>query len=388
MAGLYVHIPFCVKKCVYCDFVSFPCPEKLPEYLAALRTEVFLAAEALPENLSIDTIFFGGGTPSLMEGAQLTELMRDIRSAFSVASDAEISMECNPGAVTEGKLYDFRSAGINRLSIGAQSMEATLLEKIGRIHTPEQTVSTVQKAQAAGFVNINIDVMHGLPGQTEETYLDTLRTVARLDVTHVSSYALILEEGTPLFARVASGQECLPEPDAVADMEDAGIGFLEKAGYARYEISNFAKPGFCCKHNLNYWENGSYIGLGVQAHSCMRLPSTRLFDRGETVWTRWANTEDLNEYLSKLRGGKRPQAEKILLYPADEMFETVMLGLRLVAGLDKDAFFRRFGVTLEQAYPKALAELAERGWLSQTETHLALNRMGLDMQNAALQLFM
>lgn len=378
MAGLYVHIPFCVKKCDYCDFVSFPCAEVPGEYVDALLAEISLVA-ALPKRpQAFDTVFFGGGTPSLLSAQQLGTVMGALKSQFDLQREAEVSLECNPGTATAEKLRAYRDAGINRLSIGMQSSQDHLLAVLGRIHNRAQLLSTVSLARAAGFANLNVDVMHGLPGQHQEDYLATLKTACELNVQHISAYALILEENTRLYERAKHGELTLPDADAVADMQDAGLAFLEEQGYERYEISNFARPGFACRHNLNYWRNGEYLGFGVAAHSVCRMGA----------WTRWANAETLTEYYRQLRRGRQPRGEVLRLLPADEMFESVMLGLRLVRGIDRMCFFERFGISVKEAYPRALEELRVRGWLLESETHIALTKCGLDMQNAALQFFM
>jgi len=378
MAGIYLHIPFCVRKCAYCDFVSFP-EGNVPEaYVEALLTELELVARGGSYPAAFDTVFFGGGTPSLLTGEQMQQIMRALKERFDIRETAEISMECNPGTATLEKLAAYRAAGINRLSIGLQSTHDALLKSIGRIHLFEQFLTTLQSAREAGFTNINVDLMHGLPNQTVEQYLDSLNTVCGLGVQHISAYSLILEENTPLFNRVENGEDPLPDEDRVADMQDAGIDLLENRGYHRYEISNFAQRSFECKHNLNYWHNGEYLGFGVAAHAVVR----------EKQWTRYANVNTLEEYYRLLARKKRPLAETIRLAPRDEMFECVMLGLRLVRGVDRAAFTARFGFDVVDAYPYAMEQLRMRGWIVETEQSIALNRKGLDLQNEALGFFM
>lgn len=378
MAGIYLHIPFCVRKCAYCDFVSFP-EHGVPEaYLDALLTEISLVAREGEYPAAFDTVFFGGGTPSLLSGGQMARIMNTLNTVFSIRADAERSMEMNPGTVTPEKVRAYRTTGINRLSIGLQSTHDALLREIGRIHTFEQFQETLKHARAAGFDNINVDLMHGLPNQTPAQYLDSLKTVCNLGVEHISAYALILEEHTPLYSRVQSGTVTVPDEDLVADMQDAGIDYLEQRGYHRYEISNFAKEGRECRHNLNYWNNGEYLGFGIAAHAAVR----------QKRWTRFANVATLEEYDRLLARGKRPLAETLRLTPRDEMFECVMLGLRLVRGVERAAFLSRFGLDVLEAYPYAIEQLKQRGWLAETETFLALNRKGLDMQNEALGFFL
>ena len=378
MAGIYLHIPFCVRKCAYCDFVSFA-EGCVPEgYVEALLTELELVARGGGYPAAFDTVFFGGGTPSLLSGAQMKTILDALRVHFAIRADAEISMECNPGTVSPEKLAAYRAAGINRLSIGLQSTHDVLLNEIGRIHHFAQFLETLSSARAAGFDNINVDLMHGLPNQTLEQYLDSLKTVCDLGVQHISAYSLILEEHTPLYFRVEKGEVALPDEDLVADMQDAGIEYLEQRGYHRYEISNFAQDGFECRHNRNYWDNGEYLGFGIAAHAAVR----------QGRWTRFANVDSLDEYYRLLARGKRPLAETIRLTQRDEMFECVMLGLRLVRGVDRARFFARFELDIAEAYPLAMEKLRKRGWVIETEQAIALNSKGLDLQNEALGFFM
>lgn len=378
MSGIYLHIPFCVKKCAYCDFVSFAEGSVRQTYMEALLQEIDLVAREGLYPAAFDTVFFGGGTPSLLSGAQMAQHMNSLRAHFDIRADAEISMEVNPGTATPEKLAAYRAAGINRLSIGLQSTHDALLRQIGRIHTYSQFEATLKAAREAGFDNINVDLMHGLPNQTLEQYVDSLETVCDLDVSHISAYSLILEEGTPLYDSVLRGEITVPDEDIVADMQDAGIDYLEQRGYFRYEISNFAKPGFECRHNLNYWRNGEYLGFGVAAHAATRAK----------CWTRFANVSTMEEYLRLIARKRRPLSETIRLSPRDEMFECVMLGLRLVCGVDRTQFLARFGIDVVEAYPYAMEQLQKRNWITLTEESLALNRKGLDLQNEALGFFM
>jgi len=378
MAGLYIHIPFCIKKCDYCDFTSFPHAGVPDVYVNALVQEIVLTTkqDAFPQ--VFDTVFFGGGTPSLLSPEQVVMILHSLYESFSIIEGTEVSLECNPGTVDEEKLYQFRQAGVNRLSVGLQSSSDTLLQHIGRIHDCKQFISTIQMARDAGFTNISADIMHGLPEQRMGDFTETLALVCELDLPHISSYALNLSENTALVTRIKNGELTLPEEDDTADMQDAGIAYLDRHGYERYEISNFAKPGFACRHNLHYWNNDSYIGFGLAAHSAVRLRE----------WTRLANVEKLKNYYRSLRYGRLPVAEKIRIFPAEEMFECVMLGLRLVSGINRNAFYSRFGISLSEAYASALIALRQRGWLYESETHIALTKQGLDMQNTALQYFM
>ncbi|MBR0445295.1 MAG: radical SAM family heme chaperone HemW [Clostridia bacterium] len=381
LAGIYIHIPFCVRKCLYCDFFSVPASEDtVAAYTDALCLEMQRMSWVLPER-EYDTVFLGGGTPSILTPEQIQTIMRTLRTHFSVRADAEISMECNPGTVTEEKLSGYREAGINRLSVGMQSSDDGLLKRIGRIHTEDMFFGTVSAMKACGFDNFSVDIMQGLPGQTEEQYLETIRAVAGTGAKHISSYSLILEEGTPLYGMVGSGAVRLPGEDETADMEGAGSALLARLGFSRYEISNFAKEGYRCRHNLNYWKNGEYAGFGPGAHSAMHRPG----------WTRWNCPPDIPAYLSSIRKGDLPAYHSEQIGKEEEMFETVMTGLRLCEGVPFEAFRLRFGRDLPETYPYAIGKLKEAGWLdtgAYAAGRLALNAKGLDLQNRALSFFL
>ena len=378
MTGVYVHIPYCVKKCAYCDFCSVPRDLTAEEYPDALCREIELSRDRLPYEGPVPSVFFGGGTPTVLPADTLIRVLDAVRRTYEVRSDAEITVECNPGTTFYSDFVKLRAAGFNRLSLGLQSAADVLLRAVGRIHTYEQFLAAYRAARDAGFQNINVDLMHGLPGQTQEDYLDTLQKVCGLGPEHISAYALILEEGTPLYRQVRAGEVQLPDEDAVADMEDAGMAFLKQRGYARYEVSNFAKPGFECKHNLIYWNDAPYLGFGAAAHSSAR---------GEGEWLRWSNTESIPEYLRKLRRGKLPTAETLHIDRKEEMFEVVMLGLRKVRGIPRQAFLDRFGLTLEKAFPDAWLNVQSNGWWADDYARYALTERGMDHLNTALCYF-
>ncbi len=379
MTGVYLHIPYCMKKCSYCDFTSFPACDELEDYVNALCKEIRLTTAALSEPEKIASVFLGGGTPSLLSGEQLKKILTTVQTCFFVLPGAEISMECNPGTAVKEKLTDYRNAGVNRLSIGLQSTSDRLLAVIGRIHFAGDFFRTYSDARASGFQNINIDVMHGLPGQTQDDYLETLHAVTAIKPEHISSYALILEAGTPLFNRVKDGACALPSEDCTADMEDAGFALLAENGYLRYEISNFARDGFFCRHNINYWKNGEYYGFGLAAHGAKTVGGQ---------WTRFENVKDRQSYFSMVAQGKRPLSRILEIPKTEEMFETVMVGLRMIEGINLAAFSERFHVTIYDAFPAATRTLRDLGWLRESSEHFALNERGLDVQNRALALFL
>ena len=375
MPGIYIHIPFCVRKCAYCDFVSFEDHARMGAYLAALQKEMALCAPAFSGRV-YDTVFFGGGTPSILPSGAAAALMEALRGSFCIRPDAEVTIECNPGTADAAKLAEYRAAGVNRLSFGVQSADDGLLCRIGRIHTFSDFLQSYEQARAAGFSNINADVLYGLPGQTPGLHLATLERVCALGLQHISAYSLILEPGTPLYESGCT----LPDEDAAYAMHRNTIEFLEGQGYARYEVSNYAQPGYMCWHNLNYWDNGEYVGLGLNAHSAARLE--------DSGWTRWSNTADLGAYIAAAGRGELPVLERENIGRQEERFESVMLGLRKTQGIDLARFEARFGACFLSAYPESVLELERRGWLEVAGGFARLTPEGLDMQNQALLLFL
>lgn len=363
--SLYLHIPFCVKKCAYCDFPSHAGREQdIPAYVEALKGEIMEAGRTWP-NRRVETVFFGGGTPSILTGSQMKTLMDAVFSSFSVAPDAEISMEANPGTLTEKKLAAYRSAGINRISIGVQAMNDRLLRNIGRIHTTEEAVQAVLLAKGAGFDSINIDLMYGLPGQSIDDFTDTLNRALSLPVTHLSMYSLIVEEGTPLYRRVEQG-ESVPGDEETLQMQHTAAQIAAKHGLFRYEISNYARPGFECRHNLVYWRRGDYLGLGCAAHSMMEN-------------ARFSNTASLSDYLAGVR-----QADYQPLDETDALTETVMLALRTSEGMDMTVYRALSG----RDFPKkerTIARLISEGLASLENDRLMLTERGMDVLNAVIE---
>lgn len=366
MLSLYFHIPFCASKCAYCDFASYPGREDdWARYFHALWEEMDGWRDGL-RGRRIATAFFGGGTPTLVPPEWIAGTLRRAREAFDFLPDAELTLESNPGTLTPEKLAAYRAAGVNRLSLGAQSFDDGLLKSLGRIHTAAQVGEAVRLAREAGFDNINLDLMYALPGQAMGQWTAALDAAIALGVEHVSAYSLIVEDGTPMAARVSRGEAAIPGDDAVNAMQRAAVARLARAGYARYEISNYAKPGFECRHNLAYWLRGDYLGLGCAAHS--------LVD-GE----RFSNPASLDDYLS---GVRRVDAQR--LAPADAMEETVMLATRTVRGLDTQAWRRDFGAPFEQGREAAIRRLADAGFIETDGRFLQLTARGLEVQDAVV----
>ncbi len=325
MTGIYIHIPFCRRKCLYCDFVSFPvCGEdallSVEEYLIALIGEMAARRKELCGK-TVDTVFLGGGTPSLLENGQISMLMQALYESFKIKEGAEITIEANPESITDEKARHWLGLGINRISIGVQSFNDIELKAIGRAHDSKMAKAALGIAKKAGFERISADLICCLPGQSEKSLLESIDAAAGLGAEHISCYQLQLEEGTPLEKMASLSQVVLPGDDDCGDMMAAAAELLERRGFSRYEVSNFAKPGHECLHNMNYWLRGDYLGLGLAAHSFLR-------DEGKRI----ANTSSPEEYMT----GKT-EGEVQILTESDAQNETVMLGMRLSAGMWESA---------------------------------------------------
>ena len=364
--ALYIHIPFCQSKCAYCDFVSYPGQETVWEsYVDALRKEMREWKDRLFE-YEAATIFLGGGTPSLLPSGMIESILDEVRSCVSLSPDAEISMEANPGTLTMDKLKACRKAGFNRLSIGAQSFEDRLLKSLGRIHTSRQIYESVDMARVAGFDNLNLDLMYALPGQEPADWRHTLDSAIMLKPDHVSAYSLIVEPGTPMAGRVARGEAILPDDDQTNGMQRMAVEKLAEAGYVRYEISNFAQPGYACRHNLTYWLRGDYLGLGCAAHSMM------------AGW-RFANPAGLHAYLS---GERRIDVQQ--LSRTDAMEETLMLSTRTCRGLDRAAWYQQFGEDFLTGRERQVRRLQSVGLIELSDDFLRLTLRGMEVHNAVV----
>lgn len=364
--ALYIHIPFCQSKCAYCDFASYPGQENAWEpYVDVLLEELREWKDRLLE-YEVATIFLGGGTPSLLPAGMIERILEEVRSCVSLSPNAEISMEANPGTLTMDKLKAYRVAGFNRLSIGAQSFEDRLLKSLGRIHTSRQIYESVDMARAAGFENLNLDLMYALPGQEPADWRHTLDSAIMLKPDHLSAYSLIVEPGTPMAGRVARGEAILPNDDQTNGMQRLAVEKLAEAGYVRYEISNFAQLGYACRHNLTYWLRGDYLGLGCAAHSMM------------AGW-RFANPAGLRAYLS---GERRTDVQQ--LSRTDAMEETMMLSTRTCRGLDLSAWSQQFGEDFLNGREKQVRRLQSAGLIELSDNFLRLTLRGMEVQNAVV----
>jgi len=383
--SLYVHIPFCAARCGYCDFNTYAGQEAMiPQYVAALRAEMRLWAPVVSER-SVDTVFFGGGTPSLVPLGELEGVFETMREAFDLRPEAEVTLEANPGTVSPEYLRGLRTLGVNRISLGAQSFEHADLRRLGRIHSVADVERNVAAARAAGFDNLNLDLIFGLPGQTMASWKRSLEKALLLVPEHLSLYALTVEEGTPLARDVARGRTPAPDPDLQADMYLWAAERLEDTGYQQYEISNWALPGRRCRHNVRYWENRDWLGLGAGAHS--HLDGARF-----SVERRPARYIAAVEAAGAAAGDGLARMRQVVWIErpdrATAMADTITLGLRLVEGVDLAVFQRRFTVDARGEFAGAIERGVADGLLEVTEDRLRLTRCGRLLANEALVRFL
>lgn len=371
---LYLHMPFCVRKCAYCDFLSFPSGAKTQRmYAKRLMEDIDVMGKRYGE-IPVETIFIGGGTPSVPDSGLIVEIMEHVRHAFHVADGAEISMEANPGTVTREKLTDYRKAGINRLSFGLQSANDRELKLLGRIHTWAEFLESFTLARECGFANLNIDLMSALPGQTCESWKETLSRVTDLDPEHISAYSLIIEEGTPFGERYGSeeGRKLLPDEDSEREMYHETKRFLKDCGYERYEISNYAKPGRECRHNIGYWTGVPYLGLGLGASSYLD-------------GCRFTVNPDMKQYLEE-KPGMFADIEKLTKKDMEEEFFYV--GLRMTAGVSLSEFERRFGISAKEVYPGLMETFVKEKAARFEGDRFVLTDYGLDVSNYIMAQFL
>ncbi len=368
---LYIHIPFCVKKCKYCDFLSASCkPELRREYVKSLCKKIRLY-QKLAKAYHVVSVFLGGGTPSVLEAGQTREIFDAIFETFEIDSDDEITTELNPGTVTEDKLKTYREIGINRLSIGLQTVNDHELQLLGRIHTFADFKETYNLARKVGFDNINVDLISAIPGQTVESWKDTLCTVADLKPEHISAYSLIIEEGTPFFELYGEDGDGLPNEEEERQMYQDTQKILNEYGYHRYEISNYAKKGYECQHNLGYWSRREYLGIGLGAASLMNNE-------------RWNEISDMDEYLLQ---SDNIRCNKEELDKMAQMEEFMFLGLRKMEGVSKQMFFDIFGESMEAVYQNELEKLMNQKLIEEMDGFIRLTAHGIDVSNYVMSEF-
>ncbi len=362
--SLYIHYPFCLKKCRYCAFNSVsdaPCSPD--EYLAGLLTELEQRCEMPEKGSAAGTLYFGGGTPSLLEPSQVARIIEAAAKYYALAADAEITLECNPGAVTSGKLAAFRAAGVNRLSLGVQSFDDEFLAVLGRAHSAAETMGAFRTAREAGFDNIGIDLIHSLPGQSLAQWQRELSQACDLNPEHLSVYGLSIEEGTPFALLEEKGALLLPDEEESACMYELAAKVLAAHGYEQYEIANFARPGFRSRHNSGYWLRRSYLGFGAGAHSFLRRPEAGL---------RFSNTEKVEDYLALVGRGCLPTVESRNLTREEAMAECLFLGLRLTEGVSLEHFREEFSLSIQEAFGAACADLFAGGLLEMRDGFVRL----------------
>lgn len=367
---IYIHIPFCAKKCEYCDFLSGPAGGKEQRaYVQALLKEIRAAEEG--QGRSVSSIFIGGGTPSLLKEDLLGSILNEIYKKFNLEPEAEISIEVNPGTVSLKKLEAYRRMGINRLSIGLQSTDDRELKTLGRLHNYAQFLETYQAAGNAGFDNINIDLMSALPDQTYEGWVTNLRRTAELSPAHISAYSLIIEEGTPFALRELN----LPDEETEYRMYEDTAAILKEYGYEQYEISNYAKKGKRCRHNVGYWTRCDYLGFGLGAAS---------------LWgnKRFSNTADMEEYLNNSAFPERIRLMEPVLSREDEMAEFMFLGLRMTEGVSEAAFRQEFGVEMREIYGEVLKKYTDIELLEEKDGRIFLTRKGIHVSNSVMSDFL
>jgi oxygen-independent coproporphyrinogen-3 oxidase len=365
--GIYVHIPYCVQKCPYCDFYSGVELSSVPAFLECLEREIEMVGDM---DLVFDTLYFGGGTPSVLEPGAIARIIEAGHRHFKFYSDVEATLEVNPGTVSRESLAKYRRAGINRLNIGVQSFNSNNLEFLGRIHSVDQAALSVDWARQAGFDNIGLDLIYGLPGQDKEVWLGDLNRALETGVTHLSCYILTVESETPLGRDVNAGRVKMPADGLVRDLFDTTIEFLTTHGFRQYEISNFARQtddgseAYHSRHNQKYWSFAPYIGLGPSAHSFI------------TPERRW-NHRSIEEYVNQITAGKLPIAEKETLTREQMVMEAIYLGLRTTRGIDLGNFGKMFGIDFLNTFESKIADLKQEGFLLLSDTHVSLSPRGL-----------
>lgn len=372
--GLYIHIPFCVKKCAYCDFLSWKgSDEEREAYVQALEKEISSYSE-FAKDYRVSTVFFGGGTPSVLEGEQTERILKKIRDTFRVEKDAEITLEMNPGTAQKEKLLLYRELGINRLSIGLQSVKNENLKLLGRIHTYGDFLDSYRMAREAGFDNISADLISTLPGQTLEEWKEELEILQETPLEHISVYQLIIEKGTEFYEKYGEHEELLPDEETSREIYLWTGKYLKEHGFEQYEISNYARPSRKSRHNLRYWERKDYLGLGLGAASMVHN-------------IRMSNTRDWEKYIEGSQNPKRLREEVEFLEEPRQMEEFMFLGLRKTEGVSRKEFRRTFGRELDMVYEKALEKHLENGMLEASKDRIRLSQAGILVSNQVLSDF-
>lgn len=370
--GLYIHIPFCKQKCLYCDFNSYVCSDaQIDNYISALLDEIRRYNKE--HHFRYKTIYFGGGTPTFIHYKHIRAIMQELEPF--IKRDAEISMECNPGTVNGESLKQYKHMGINRLSIGLQAWQPELQKKLGRIHDTKQFLDNLEEAYNAGFSNISLDLMFALPDQSLNMWLETVQKVTALDIRHISCYSLKIEEGTPFSKLYEEKKLVLPDDELDREMYHKAVELLGEKDFKQYEISNFAVSGYECKHNLIYWQNEEYLGVGAGSHSKLNN-------------IRFNNHKSLNTYIQAINRGIYPVEERIAIDKKEDMWETIILTLRLNQGMDIKSFNKKYSVDFMMKYKDAINKLKAYKLIEFDGKVLKLTRLGIDLSNSVFIEFM
>lgn len=376
---LYLHIPWCLSKCGYCAFSSRPLePEKLEQTCHLLLREMELAATWYPHNQPLRSLYFGGGTPSLLAPEQISRLIDHSRELFGHTNPIEITLEANPGTVNLAALRSYRQAGVTRLSLGAQSFNDRMLQALGRRHTADETRSAFRLAQQAGFNSVGLDLICGLPHQTEADWQSDLEEALALQPDHFSVYGLTIEEGTPFASRYPDGSTELPDDDQSATMLETADQLLTAAGYEHYEIANFARPGCRSQHNCGYWQRDGYLGIGPGAHSFLK----------QGYGLRWGNQSSFEVWADALQHNSPATVEQHQLSREEALSETIFLGLRMADGINLDRFAEQSGERLEQRFAREIEQLQQAGLISCTTESIALTKQGMLLSNQVFVRFL
>lgn len=381
---LYIHVPFCIKKCAYCDFLSAPAGEEERQRYVETMIKEIQGYRKKYQEYCVTTIFVGGGTPSVLSGEQIKEVFNALRASFVIDTQAEITIEVNPGTVTEEKVEAWMQAGVNRISIGLQSVNDEELQMLGRMHTYKDFLNTYHLLRDKGFNNLNIDLISAIPGQTLESWKKTLSTVAELEPEHISAYSLIVEEGTPFYTIYGEGGadgnlesmvQPLPDEETERFIYEETEMILQKYGYDRYEISNYAKLGYACRHNEGYWRRVNYLGVGLGASSLIENQ-------------RFRNFSTYDAYMDAIQNQKLFHKEVESLSVTDEMEEFMFLGLRMMSGISREEFQKKFGKKIETVYEKQIQQLKKDGLIEFVENRIRLTKRGIDISNYVFEQFL
>ncbi len=375
--SLYVHIPFCLKRCIYCDFVSgIYSPDIESSYINALKKEI----RSIHHEITMNTLYIGGGTPSVLSSEALSDLVIEIFNNFDFSEGCEATIEMNPGTLSREKIQAVQPFGINRVSIGVQSFDDSVLRSLGRIHTADDSAQAVAIAGDAGFKNISVDLIYGVPGQSVASWEETLKKTVELKPRHISTYELTVEEGTLLYDRIKAGKLKMPEEERIVEMYDYAVDYLSSRGFVHYEICSFALPGFYCRHNLNYWDSGGYLGAGLGAHSFVDNK-------------RFYNTDDINKYIRALSDNESTVAKAEEITKDKALSEVFYLGMRKTSGINLSKISGVFGMDIFDHYQKELEEMLDAGLIERyssgksKDNYIRLTRKGLLLSNEVFHKF-